>query len=116
VQRLTDLPVGPPWYTDTFYPGYFWYRTMVTLPKAWQGKPVVFVLGGCDDYDWRAYWVYLNGERIGQSSYDPTYEGPWHPTPRYVIKPDDKRYALLKFGEANQLSVQARGSIARRRR
>ena len=109
VQRLTDLPVGPPFYTDTLYPGYFWYRTMITLPKEWRGKPVVFVLGGCDDYDWRSYWVYVNGERIGQSSHDPTYVGPWHETPRYVLKPTNVAYAMLKFGEPNQLSVQARG-------
>jgi hypothetical protein len=108
-QRLTDLPIGPPWYTDNVYPGYFWYRTMVMAPKEWEGKPVVFVLGGCDRYDWRAYWVYLNGKRIGQSSHDNTYLGPWHEVPRYVLKPGDAEYAQIKFGQANQLSVQARG-------
>ncbi len=113
MQRLTDLPIGPPWYTDIYYPGYFWYRTMIDLPKAWEGKPVVFVLGGCDHFDWRAYWVYLNGQRVGQSSYDPTYDGPWHDTPRYVLKPGEPAYAQLKFGQANQLSVQARGADRR---
>jgi hypothetical protein len=108
-QRLTDFPVGPPWYTDTLYPGYFWYRTLVSLPAAWKGKPVVFVLGGCDQYDWQSYWIYLNGQRIGQSSHDSTYDGPWHEVPRYVLKPGDAAYAQLKFGQANQLSVQARG-------
>ncbi len=82
---------------------------MVDLPKEWKGKPVVFVLGGCDKYDWRNYWVYLNGERIGQSSFDDTYEGPWHETPRYVLKPGKPGYAKLKFGAANLLAVQARG-------
>src|SRR5687768_1265351 len=81
-QRLTDTLVGPPWYTDIYYPGYCWYRRMVDLPKGWEGKPVVFVLGGCDEFDWRAYWVYVNGERIGHSSYDDTYVGPWHDVPR----------------------------------
>lgn len=109
VQRLNDTLLGPPFYTDTYYPGYAWYRRMVALPKEWEGKPVVFVLGGPDEYDWRAYWVYLNGERIGQSSYDPTYNGPWHETPRYMIQPDTAAYKALKFGQENLLAVQARG-------
>lgn len=109
VQRLTDFPIGPPFITDTYYPGFYWYRTMLGLPKEWRGKPIVFTLGGCDRYDWRAYWIYLNGTRVGQSSNDPTYTGEWHDTPTYVIKPDDEHYKLLKFGDANQLSVQARG-------
>src|SRR5205085_5360430 len=45
---------------------------------------------------------------IGQSSHDPTYVGPWHDTPRYVLKPGEPGYARLKFGEANLLAVQAR--------
>src|SRR6266550_3972978 len=89
VQRLTDTLLGPPWYTDIYYPGYCWYRRMVELPKAWEGKPIVFVLGGSDEFDWRDYWVYLNGERIGQHSYDTTYTSPFHEVPRYIIKPGD---------------------------
>ena len=64
VQRLNDMPLGDPLYTNTVYPGYYWYRQMVEVSKEWQGKPVVFVLGGCDRYDWRNYWAYLNGQRI----------------------------------------------------
>lgn len=108
-QRLNEILLGAPFYTDTYYPGYAWYRRMIDLPQDWQGKPVVFVLGGCDRYDWRNYWVYLNGERIGQSSYDDTYNGPWHETPRYVLKPGDPLYAKIKFGAANLLAIQARG-------
>lgn len=109
VQRLNDMPLGDPLYTNTVYPGYYWYREMVELPKQWHGTPVVFVLGGCDRYDWRDYWVYLNGQRIGQSSYDDTYLGPWHETPRYVLTPGEAGYGHLKFGEGNLLAVQARG-------
>jgi hypothetical protein len=109
-QRLTDTLVGPPWYTDIYYPGYCWYRRMVSLPAAWKGKPIVFVLGGGDGFDWRNYWIYLNGERIGQASYDTTYTSAFHEIPRYVIKPEDPHYAKLKFGdgEDNLLAVQAR--------
>ena len=108
VQRLNEIPLGGALYTDTYYPGYYWYRQMVALPKEWDGKPVVFVLGGCDRYDWRAYWVYLNGQRIGEASYDDTYLGPWHETPRYVLKPGAPGYAHLKLGQPNLLAVQAR--------
>ncbi|HZZ42959.1 MAG TPA: hypothetical protein VFE58_08475 [Tepidisphaeraceae bacterium] len=108
VQRLNDFPVGPPWYTDCLYPGYYWYRQNISLPKEWRGKPIVFVLGCSDQYDWRNYWIYLNGQRIGQSSFDDTYTGPWHEIPRYTLKPSDPAYALLKFGESNLLAVQAR--------
>jgi hypothetical protein len=108
-QRLNETLMGPPFYTDIYYPGYAWYRRMIELPKDWKGKPVVFVLGCCDQYDWRSYWVYLNGARIGQSSFDDTYNGPWHEAARYVLKPGEPGYANLKFGEANLLAVQARG-------
>lgn len=109
VQRITETLLGPPWYTDMYYPGYAWYQQMVTLPKEWEGKPVEFVLGGEDEYDWRAYWVYVNGKRVGRSGHDDTYEGKWHEVPRYVLKPGEAGYGALKFGQANLLAVQARG-------
>ncbi len=107
-QRITDTLLGSAWYTDTYYPGYCWYRRMVNLPAAWKGKPIVFVLGGGDQYDWRNYWVYLNGEQIGRHSYDTTYNSAFHEIPRYVLKPGDANYSKLKFGEDNLLAVQAR--------
>lgn len=109
-QRITDTLLGASgtWYTDTYYPGYCWYRRMVMLPKAWEGKPIVFVLGGGDTYDWRNYWVYLNGVQVGRHSYDTIYNSPFHETPRYILKPDDANYSKLKFGEENLLAVQAR--------
>ena len=82
---------------------------MVDLPKAWEGKPVVFVLGGYDEFDWRDYWVYLNGEKIGHFSHDVLYLGPSHEAARYGISPADPAYKLLKFGAANLLAIQARG-------
>lgn len=106
--RLIDTLLGNAWYTDIYYPGYCWYRRMVNLPKEWAGKPIVFVLGGGDTWDWRNYWVYLNGEQIGRHSYDTTYTSAFHDVPRYVVKPGDANYAKLKFGEENLLAVQAR--------
>src|SRR5437867_352199 len=97
-QRLTDTLLGPPWYTDIHYPGYCWYRRMVEIPKTWEGKPVVLVLGGGDEWDWRNYWVYLNGELIGRHSYDTTYASPFHEIPRYVLNPAEPNYGRLKFG------------------
>jgi hypothetical protein len=107
-QRLIDTLLGNAWYTDIYYPGYCWYRRMVELPKEWEGKPIVFTLGGGDLWDWRDYWVYLNGEQIGRHSYDITYNSPFHEIPRYVLKPGDPNYAKLKFGAENLLAVQAR--------
>src|SRR5262249_16308738 len=107
-QRLNETLLGPPFYTDAFYPGYAWYRRLIDLPKDLEGKPGGFVLGDCQRLHPRNYWVYLNGMRIGQSSFDDTYEGPWHATPRYILKANDAAYGKLKFGEPNLLAVQAR--------
>ena len=113
-QRLTDTLLGPPFYTDIYYPGYCWYRRMVDLPKAWEGKPVVFVLGGYDEFDWRDYWVYLNGEKIAHFAHDVLYLGPSHEAPRYVISPSDPAYEQLKFAAANLLAIQGTCGLDRR--
>ena len=105
VQQLTTFPIGGEGYSAARYPGFGWYRQVFELPAAVRGKPIEFGLGGSDGQDWRAYWVYLNGTLIGEA----TTESPWHPVPRYILRPNQAAYGALRFGEANLLAVQACG-------
>ncbi|MEW6357319.1 MAG: glycosyl hydrolase [Planctomycetota bacterium] len=61
------------------YNGVAWYRRWIEVPKDWQGKDLVLLMGGVDDRD----QTYLNGQEIGR-----TGEGAPHPSTlprRYTI-------------------------------
>ena len=45
------------------FDGIVWFRREVTLPEAWEGKPIQLSLGAVDDFD----ITYLNGKAIGHS-------------------------------------------------
>jgi hypothetical protein len=106
VSALNEYPVGTVGYTTVVYPGYAWYRQSFALPRDAAGQPITFLLGGSDDQDWLAYWVYLNGVLIGQAEPGTTR---WHPTPQFSLRPGEPSYATLRFGERNTLAVQVHG-------
>ncbi len=106
VSALNEYPVGAVGYTTVVYPGYAWYRQSFTLPRDADGQPITLLLGGSDDQDWLAYWVYLNGVLIGQAE---PGTARWHPTPQFTLQPGEPSYAALRFGEWNTLAVQVRG-------
>ncbi len=106
VGALNEFPIGSVGYQTVIYPGYAWYRQTFALPEDARGQPISFVLGGCDDQDWLAYWVYLNGTAIGHAE---PGTARWHPAPRYVLRPDDAAYRALRFGGRNALAIQTRG-------
>jgi len=105
VQQLNRFPIGESTYVEHLYPGYGWFRSAFVLPPDARGKPIEFGLGGCDNYDWLEYWIYVNGTLIGHAA----PEGRWHAAPRYVVKPADDAYTALRFGASNTLAVQTRG-------
>ncbi len=43
------------------FDGIVWFRREITLPEAWDGKPITLNLGRIDDYD----TTYLNGVEVG---------------------------------------------------
>ncbi|HWE64173.1 MAG TPA: hypothetical protein VHB98_20880 [Chloroflexota bacterium] len=106
VPLLNEFPIGAVGYTTVIYPGFAWYRQEFTLPREASGKPLTLLLGGCDDQDWLAYRVYLNGVLIGHA--EPGADR-WHPTPQFTLLPGEEGYAALRFGEHNTLAVQTRG-------
>lgn len=106
VPLLNEFPIGAVGYTTVIYPGYGWYRQGFALPLDADGQPLTLLLGGCDDQDWLAYWVYLNGMLVGQA--EPGTDR-WHPTPQFTLRPGEAGYMALRFGEANALAVQVRG-------
>lgn len=106
VPLLNEFPIGAVGYTTVVYPGYGWYRQAFTLPPDADGQPLTLLLGGCDDQDWLAYWIYLNGVLVGHA--EPGADR-WHPTPQFTLRPGEAGYAALRFGERNALAVQVRG-------
>ena len=54
--------------------GIVWFRREVTLPAAWDGKPVQVSLGAVDDYD----TTFLNGKEIG-------HQEDWNALRRYNV-------------------------------
>jgi hypothetical protein len=105
VPHLCHLPLGGAGYSPTLYPGYGWYRTQFSLSPVQLGRPVELHLGGYDDQDWLAYWVYVNGVLIGCCE---RTRGP-HEPPVYILQPGKPAYAALHFGTCNTLAVCARG-------
>jgi hypothetical protein len=80
------------------YNGYGWYRLKFKMPKSFNSKTIVLVLGFVDDVD----EVYLNGKLIGfTGSFPPDYETAYNAYRKYPIPID----ALNLKGE-NQLAVR----------
>ena len=64
-----------------------------------EGQPLVFCLGGYNQEDWNEYWIYVNGEPIG--NWKKTSR--WRTPEEVSIGPGSKAYATLKFGSAKNL-------------
>jgi len=111
VSALNEYPVGAVGYTTAVYPGYAWYRHQFELPAGARAQPISLLLGGCDDQDWLAYWVYVNGILVGSA--EPGVQR-WHPTPRFDTHPGEAAYEAWRFGQRNTLAVQVRGLDRRR--
>lgn len=103
VKLLTDFPIGNVTYSAVTYPGYGWYRTEFELPSK-PAEDIHIVIGGCDNYDWKEYRVFVNGIQIGSSK----NTGIYHESPSYRIGIDEEVYKSLVFGGKNTLAVQAR--------
>jgi len=103
--RINEWPIGNVFYATVTYPGYGWYRHSFALPADAEGKSIELGLGGYDTFEWLEYWVYINGELVGQSA----PSGYWHDSPKYVLSPGDEAYKCLKFGSSNVLAVQTKG-------
>lgn len=75
--RPPTPPAGAVRYTD--YDGVAWYRTRVTLPPAWRGRPLELHLAQVDDQD-RSY---VNGTLVGETG--PGVEQPVAVWRRYPV-------------------------------
>jgi len=54
------------------YDGFAWYRSMVEIPKAWEGQPLRLELGRIDDSD----EAFFNGTKVGSTGHmPPNYRG-----------------------------------------
>lgn len=76
-----------------------WYRKTVTIPAAWEGRPVRVLAGQIDDAD----KTYVNGELVGQTGSfpDDRHPGEWNTVREYVVPPD-----LIRYGEENTIAVR----------
>src|SRR6185503_11884923 len=75
------------------YGGYGWFRTTIELPASARGEKVVLNLGGYDETDWKAYWVYLNGVEIGKRSVSER----WPESAQFPVSPGSPGYDALRF-------------------
>lgn len=86
------------------FDGYVWFRQWFDLPQNADGQPLVFCLGGYNQEDWNEYWIYVNGEPIG--NWKKTSR--WRTPEEVSIGPGSKAYAALKFGsDKNLLAIRA---------
>lgn len=83
--------------TDGPYNGYAFYRKTLRVPKEWAGNDLEFFVTNMDDWD----WVYWNGEKIGETTYETNPKDWWTANRRYKI-PASK----VNFGGINTIAVR----------
>ncbi|MCK5805029.1 MAG: DUF4838 domain-containing protein [Lentisphaeria bacterium] len=84
------------------YDGFGWYRTNISVPKAWAKQKKISILFGAVDESFR---LYIDGRRVHESLYDPAVDPDIWKKPRVVDITKD-----LKPGQTQTLAVRVHDS------
>jgi len=85
--------------------GYVWYRCVVDVPAAWQGRAISFFLEPVDD----AREIVINGRSVGAAgSFPPKFRSGLGGGDRHVVAPE-----VLRFGARNVVAIRVYAVDAR---